>query len=828
MLLRLLWLWPFWVHAFVVVRPVRPIQSRLRAVTTTTTEIGPVVGAGSYGTVHRIDDDRIGKRAWSQHDLEKQKEWPTVQDLQAKVERCRYYWEVERHCAKKLGDHPHLAPYRGTSKDDEGREWLVYDRLKGIDGEVAPSLGDLLELDRLDHRQNEDHHLYILSQHLGTDGLLDTLDVVLEQLLETLAYVHSHKIVHRDLKPTNLLVTNQQRLVLIDFGSAADLATAGIGRRNLGLSERVAISPIYAAPEIFVDASLPRAACAFDCFSLALLYCQLLFQYLDERTDAGFHQQLSRAQWNLDEWLAAELQADVQPQGLDDAFDVLRDRPGLWHLLQRMLTVDPRDRISCEDALEAFRVIRTGQGERRNDGQFLTDLLEASETCEVLPSVRALEFVATFARSESLGLVLAEPDSDVSDLDEASLRLWNEALLQAEAGEVFVKEILPGGQADDMKMFTVGDRLGAVGEIPILRGGFERVVELVRYDSEQIMCFSFRCGSLGSIQLESQPRSSSYVTLHFHRKPRKKESIFRDQEVSLSAPVVVEDQGSWSVVGRRESQEDTFLLHECEGSDTRCILLAGVCDGHLGRAASTFIQKEFPFNFADELMRAPDRDAADLSRQAWESTCNAYRGKCDEALDQCVAEYDPAEGVLVADTGSTDAVAGSTSCIAAVDITQGCITFLNCGDSRALMVDKKSQILFRTTDHKPANEVERFVEGKNNGLEYSVPQCRLFKWYIPVGDYDYGVSRSLEGPFATSKGIVSIPDVTTVVAAPGSSIVVATDGLWEVLDSEVVGRLVAEMRTKGLPADEAAKRVCSSALDRGSFDNVSVVVVYLG
>lgn len=44
---------------------------------------------------------------------------------------------------------------------------------------------------------------------------------VLEQLLDTLAYVHSRQVVHRDLKPTNVLITrNGDNVKLIDFGVA--------------------------------------------------------------------------------------------------------------------------------------------------------------------------------------------------------------------------------------------------------------------------------------------------------------------------------------------------------------------------------------------------------------------------------------------------------------------------------------------------------------------------------------------------------------------------------------------------------------------------------
>lgn len=405
----------------------------------------------------------------------------------------------------------------------EQQEWILFDPLYATNhmndssSELASSLQELIELDRMRTEQLNDeekviedrqfdHHLYYTSQALlgsHTDhSLVATLDVLMEQLLKILQHIHSYSIVHRDVKPANILVAGQGQLVLIDFGSAGDLSTAGLLNQNIGLDmNRVAISPIYAAPEVFLDSSGngSKYVANFDCFSVALLFCQLLFQYLDERTESGFHQQLANQNvpWDLDSWLQSALQSKVRPSGLLNALQVLKERPGLWKLLQDMLLPNPSDRLSSTEALERWnKIVKHAKSsvqhfdstnlvdiEQRDpdlyDGAYLLDVLESLEACEI-PTIRPLHFVTSFDRSSSLGLFLSEVESvNVNEMDPATREQWLAATADAVPGEVFIQEIIPGGQADKIGVFTVGDRLLGVGELPLAGGGFVRATELV-------------------------------------------------------------------------------------------------------------------------------------------------------------------------------------------------------------------------------------------------------------------------------------------------------------------------------------------------------------
>jgi len=329
------------------------------------------------------------------------------------------------------------------------------------------------------------------------------------------------------------------------------------------------------------------------------------------------------------------------------------------------------------------------------------------------------------------------------------------------------------------------------------------------------------------LQLQDQPKSSEYVTLHFDRKS----ILVPDDEGKLplpflDAPIHPKDQGAWSSVGRRSAQEDTFVLNEVHDTKQRSILLLGVMDGHLGTSASSFVRDKLPEVFSEELVRDGDAPSEVLLERAWNDVCDEYRSQC--AATECTAEYDPREGILQAFTGSDDSVAGTTATLIALDMQTSHLAVLNCGDSRGIVLDPRGQVSFQTIDHNPLSEIGRFEEGRAAGLDYEPPKCSFSTWRVPVGDYMYAVSRSLEGAFATSKGIISTPDVHLVQAEPGMSAMVASDGFWEVIDVEEASRILSQIRNQqAMSAGDAAKTLCSMAVKKGSADNVSVVVLYL-
>jgi serine/threonine protein phosphatase PrpC len=96
-----------------------------------------------------------------------------------------------------------------------------------------------------------------------------------------------------------------------------------------------------------------------------------------------------------------------------------------------------------------------------------------------------------------------------------------------------------------------------------------------------------------------------------------------------------------------------------------------------------------------------------------------------------------------------------------------------------------------------------------------------------VGPFQYKLGRALEGSLITSFGITSLADFSVLPAEAGMIAMVATDGLWEVMDSAEVSRVLTKMKKQNMSASDAAKSLCAMAYNKASNDNISIVVVFL-
>ena len=103
---------------------------------------------------------------------------------------------------------------------------------------------------------------------------LARLRISLRQLAEGVAFLHQAGKLHRDLKPSNVLVTRQGRLVILDFGLAADLEASGLHQSSMPY---VMGTSSYVSPE---QAAGRPIAPASDWYSFG----SMLYEVLTGRT----------------------------------------------------------------------------------------------------------------------------------------------------------------------------------------------------------------------------------------------------------------------------------------------------------------------------------------------------------------------------------------------------------------------------------------------------------------------------------------------------------------------------------------------------------------
>jgi len=151
----------------------------------------------------------------------------------------------------------------------------------------------------------------------------------------------------------------------------------------------------------------------------------------------------------------------------------------------------------------------------------------------------------------------------------------------------------------------------------------------------------------------------------------------------------------------------------------------------------------------------------------------------------------------------------------------------NVGDSRAVIVGD-SGVRRVSTDHKANTAQEARRVEKEGGV---VRNGR-------VGG-QLSISRSLGDHSLKAVGVSCMPDICSVEAGDVHVLVIASDGLWDVVSEEDVQRLVdksvqdaivqggGEQAISEILQNTAAQTLVSYAIKRGSRDNILALVVFL-
>ena len=241
--------------------------------------------------------------------------------------------------------------------------------------------------------------------------------------------------------------------------------------------------------------------------------------------------------------------------------------------------------------------------------------------------------------------------------------------------------------------------------------------------------------------------------------------------------------------GKRDRMEDEYAIYDRPDID---FFSAEVYDGHSGREAAHLASEMLTPHFLNawftEVEKSPDdrRPDQEMLREAY------------IAADEYIAFRK---------------IRGGTAAVT-LYIMGNRFLAANAGDSRAI-IGTKSGAEVLTLDHKPdvPDETARIEALGGMVTSFGAPRVMGFlAMSRALGDTDLR-------PFVTSEPRV----IAGILGRENDFAVLACDGVWDVLSSDTVIRLARE----GATPQQSAETIKNTALDQGSSDNITVIVLDL-
>jgi eukaryotic-like serine/threonine-protein kinase len=174
-----------------------------------------------------------------------------------------------------------------------------------------------------------------------------------QQVLQAVQFAHTHLVIHRDLKPANILVTEQGKVVLLDFGIAKLLTSGATAETALTRMTGRALTIDYASPEQIAGQPLTTAS---DVYSLGVILYELFCGERPYRLKRDSVAALEQAILNADIRKPSQVAAgmEVATQRSSTPRKLTRQLQGdLDTILLKTLRTAPADRYPTADALAA-------------------------------------------------------------------------------------------------------------------------------------------------------------------------------------------------------------------------------------------------------------------------------------------------------------------------------------------------------------------------------------------------------------------------------------------------------------------------------------------
>ncbi|XP_076924383.1 putative protein phosphatase 2C 75 [Bidens hawaiensis] len=296
--------------------------------------------------------------------------------------------------------------------------------------------------------------------------------------------------------------------------------------------------------------------------------------------------------------------------------------------------------------------------------------------------------------------------------------------------------------------------------------------------------------------------------------------------------------GSMSVVGRAREMEDEIMIkmNFCRPEINRYqpVHFFGVFDGHGGHHVSALCKDNMHVIMSEELTRVKSTSGVE-PEALWKTAIDRSFERMD-AMALTLCQCNGLENNLdVCRHHPRLSVVGSTAVV--VLLTQEYIVAANCGDSRAVL-GRNGKAVPLSVDHKPDRADERArIEALGGRVTFAANVARV--------DGVLAMSRAIGDRFL-KRVVTSVPEFVFMKRdSEDISLVLASDGLWDVVSSELCCELVHKCQQEDLKGNlglvaqmavhgggslytmAAAALLVRLAMGRRSTDNISVIVVDL-
>ncbi len=163
------------------------------------------LGGGGFGTVYLARDSDMDRLVALK--------FPNGKLLA--TSRARDEFQREARCTAKLR-HERIVTVFDFGQHSDGRWFIIYEYISGT------NLAEVLQKRRISPSK---------------------IALILAQVADALHYAHEQGLVHRDIKPANILLDEQERPYVADFGLAI------LGEESISDDSRISGTPAYMSPE---------------------------------------------------------------------------------------------------------------------------------------------------------------------------------------------------------------------------------------------------------------------------------------------------------------------------------------------------------------------------------------------------------------------------------------------------------------------------------------------------------------------------------------------------------------------------------------------------